>query len=332
MASRIPQRRLLEPAFSALRTCPSCRRTASSPYPFQLFARAVSSKSKRSPASTGNKSVDDYLKQKPKKEAQVVPQRGSVSEDSIFEDAEPDQADFEEDDQVPRQFQETSTSSFQGRNSGSMRTMLDPDPKSRIKFERRVVVRQVKRRGRLTKKELLKRTERESLTKSQWLKTSTKKLGMLARQIAGKPIEEAIVQMRFSKKRVARDVKKHLEYSRDMAIVNRGMGLGKVEGTQGEPIEIELKDGKRKKITDRTGIYVDQAWVGRGPHGNEMDYRARGRAHVMHNPFTSVTVLLKEEATRVRLSEEKRKKFENRKLWLHLPDRPVTAQRQYPLW
>lgn len=271
-------------AFNALRTCPSCRQT---PSPFRIFARAASSK--KVPDSTGNARVDDFLKTKPKKKAtQVVPQRGNVSEDSIFEDAEHDEKEFEEEDiQTPRQAQETDMSPMQGRNSGFMRNMLDPDPKSRVRWERRVVVRQVKRRGRLTKKEMLKRTERESLTKSQWLKTSTKKLGMLARQIAGKPIEEAIVQMRFSKKRVAQDLKKHLEYSRDMAIVNRGMGLGKVEGTQGEPVEIQLKDGKRKKITDRTGIYVDQAWVGRGPHGFDIDYRARGQAYTMQNPFTS---------------------------------------------
>lgn len=213
-----------------------------------------------------------------------MPQRGNVAEDSIFEEAEEQQAAFDGEEGPSQQ---TDASAPEERNSGLMRNVLDPDPKSRIKWERRMVVKQVKTRGRLTKKEILKRTERESVTKSQWLKTSTKKLGMLARQIAGKPIEEAIVQMRFSKKRVAQDLKKHLEYSRDMAVVNRGMGLGKIEGTQGKPVEIELKDGKRKKITDRTGIYVDQAWVGRGPHGMETDYRARGQANMMKNPFTS---------------------------------------------
>jgi hypothetical protein len=42
--------------------------------------------------------------------------------------------------------------------------------------------------------------------------------------------------------------------------------------------------------------------------------------------------LLKEERTRVRISEEIKKKRANRKLWVALPDRPVTAQRQYCLW
>jgi ribosomal protein L22 len=234
--------------------------------------------------SSGNKKVDDFLKAKPEKVAQVVPQRGNVAEDSIFEELEEEEF---EDEQDSRKAQQSDVPQTQERNTAFMQNILDPNPKQRLLWERKVVIKQVKTRGRLTKKQLLKRTERESLTKSQWLKTSTKKLGMLARQIAGKPIEEAIVQMRFSKKRIAQDLKKHLEYSRDMAIVNRGMGLGKVEGTQGEPVEIELKDGKRKRITDRTGIYIDQAWVNRGPYGSEIDYRARGQAHNMKNPFTS---------------------------------------------
>lgn len=44
------------------------------------------------------------------------------------------------------------------------------------------------------------------------------------------------------------------------------------------------------------------------------------------------SVLLKEEKTRMRISEEIKKKRENRKLWIPLPDRPVTSQRQYCLW
>ena len=55
-------------------------------------------------------------------------------------------------------------------------------------------------------------------------------------------------------------------------------------------------------------------------------------------PFASLltilafTFLLKEEKTRVRISDEIKKKRDNRKLWVALPDRPITAQRQYCLW
>ncbi|KAL8864738.1 MAG: hypothetical protein Q9174_007241 [Haloplaca sp. 1 TL-2023] len=221
----------------------------------------------------------------------------------------------------------------------------------------------------------------------------------LARQIAGKPIDEAIIQMRFSKKKAARDVKKHLEYARDEAIVKRGMGLGMVQpeaeqdadakempasakesneelppgledeatqeatpeakgpqgvellssakaedspqaAEQGTPspqqrpgIVVEDKKGKRRLVTDTSSIYVDEAWVGRGSYSVlEYDFRARGRVHPLKSPETSITVRLKEEATRIRLMDEREQKRQNKKVWLPLPDRPVTAQRQYCLW
>ena len=134
--------------------------------------------------------------------------------------------------------------------------------------------------------------------------TSIKKLGPLARQIAGKSVDDAIVQMRFSKKKVAADVLKHLEYARDEAIVKRGMGLGGVkkapevrdedEGKQVEErkeIVIRDKKGKKRRIKDKTQIYVDQAWVGRGAYGFELDYRARGRVNFMLPPTTSMCLL-----------------------------------------
>ncbi len=52
-------------------------------------------------------------------------------------------------------------------------------------------------------------------------------------------------------------------------------------------MEIELKGGKRRMVADRTGIYVDQAWVGRGKYGREPDHRARGQIYIMRPPFTS---------------------------------------------
>lgn len=212
------------------------------------------------------------------------------------------------------------------------------------------------------------RTERVSLAKSPFIKTSIKKLYPLARQIAGKPIEEAIVQMRFSKKKAAVDVKKHLEYARDEAMVKRGMGLGVVKAVDVEgQIEGEAKEGstmpqgtvvidkngKRRWVTDKTNMYVDQAWVGRGTYRDSPLFRARGRVDRLRHPQISkrydtekgdaplelwltlsigISVVLKEEATRIRLMEEREQKRQNRKVWMHLPDRPVTAQRQYPLW
>lgn len=146
------------------------------------------------------------------------------------------------------------------------------------------------------------RTERTSLSKSPMFKTSVKKLGPLARQIAGKPIEDAILQMRFSKKKAAKEVKRHLEYARNEAIVTRGMGLGEVKASEDgkeakreveipeaekKVIVVQDKKGKRRIITDPTNIYIDQAWVGRGKYGREPEFRAFGRTNVLRPPTTS---------------------------------------------
>ncbi|TKA39790.1 hypothetical protein B0A54_08427 [Friedmanniomyces endolithicus] len=247
------------------------------------------------------------------------------------------------------------------RNPANMQQVLDPDPRARERWERRQVIQLVRKGGRLTKQQLIKRTEREHVLRTHNLKTSVKKLGMVARQIAGKTIDDAITQMRFSKKKIAQDVLKQLEYARDEAVVMRGMGLGSVKAEENagkpskalttstsgispttpaptelqevtSPVQIQLKDGKRHKVSDPSTIYIDQAWVGRGPFGRLPDYRARGQVNFMRTPWTSLSVVLKEEKTRIRLHEEreeKRKKAVRENVWTHLPDRPVQWQRQW---
>lgn len=189
------------------------------------------------------------------------------------------------------------------RDPKTMAAALDPIPTSRKRWERKMLIRDIHKQSRLSKTQKIKRTEREHLAKSHWFKTSVKKLFPLARQIAGKPIEEAIVQMRFSKKRAAYDVKKHLEYARDEAIVRRGMGLGGVPeavaetgktGTEGDGSAglpkgqiVEDKNGKQRWVTDKTNMYVDQAWVGRGSYTISPSYRAKGRVDLLRHPTTS---------------------------------------------
>ncbi|KAI9849915.1 MAG: 54S ribosomal protein L22, mitochondrial [Sclerophora amabilis] len=218
------------------------------------------------------------------------------------------------------------------RNREAMAVVLDPQPDTRRRWERKMVIREIKSRGRLSRSLKIKRTERESTSRSHFLKTSVKKLGPLARQIAGKPIEEAIVQMRFSKKKAAKAVKNHLEHAKNTALVRNGMGLGAVSGTHSEPLEIQTKDGKSLVVRDRTGLYVDQAWVGRGAYEPEPEFRAKGQANMLRHPQTSITVLLKEEATRIRQHEEREQKIRRRKVWEPLPNRPITKQRPYYCW
>ena len=216
-----------------------------------------------------------------------------------------------------------------------------------------MAIREVQKRWRLTRTQMIKRMERESLSKSHFLKTSVKKLGPLARQITGKTIDEAVVQMRFSKKKMAKEVQKHLEHARDEAIVRRGMALGSTTGVVDSPTTIETKQGRKRTVTDRTELYIDQAWVGRGKYGRALDHRARGQIYIMRTPVTSsylsmlalvirasvltiiptgISVVLKEEATRIREHDERKQKERKRKLWVQLPNRPITANRQHYSW
>jgi ribosomal protein L22 len=196
--------------------------------------------------------------------------RGTPSEESIFAR---DNEGVPEEEQV----EPAEKPLYEEIDPDALMNVLDPEPAKRLAWQRKKVIQQIRKRGELTKDEIIKRTERECQVGSAMFKVSTKKLVHLARQIAGKPIGEAIVQMQLSKKRAAQDVMKHLEYAKNLAIVSRGMGLGQAEGRQGEPLDIELKDGKRKRITDQTGIYVDQAWVNKGDETVTPDYRGRGR-------------------------------------------------------
>ena len=241
--------------------------------------------------------------------------------------------------------------SLESRNPNNLAPVLNPRPTARVRWQRRMLIRQIRRRGRLTKEMRLARTERTSLSRSHFFKTSMKKLAPLARQIAGKPIDEAILQMRFSAKKVAKDVRKHLIQARDEAVVARGMGLGlpspadisnpssaaietppsSTEDPSSTPqpstlfaadpsITLPLphqnptKSFRDGHTPDPTSIYIAQAWTNRGPYGRAPDYRAFGRINIMRPPHTGLSVLLKEEKTRTREKMEKEAKAIRRRV------------------
>ncbi|PKS07435.1 hypothetical protein jhhlp_006039 [Lomentospora prolificans] len=211
----------------------------------------------------------------------------------------------------------------------------DPDPQSRQRWERKMVIRMVRRNGAETRHEIIRRTEREMRYRSPFMATSVKKLVHLARQIADRPLDEALVQMQYSKKKMAREIRHHLELARDKAIVEHGMGLGRVNGEAPleQPKQIKSKDGKWLVINDPTRIYIAQAWVGRGPwRGQRLVHLGRGRKGMHQKPSTSISFVLKEEKTRIREYEEALAKEKKQGPWVHLPNRPISAQRQYYTW
>jgi ribosomal protein L22 len=231
----------------------------------------------------------------------------------------------------------TTSAKLQDRTPNNMQMAIDPKPEARKRWERKMIVREIRKRGRLTKQEVIMATERESLVKSHWFKTSVKKLTPLARQIAGKNIDEAILQMRFSKKKAAKDILEHLKLAKNTAVVRHGMGLGKAGDAANKikPITVILKDGEKHTITDPTSIYIAEAWVNRGPFDRGFDHRARGKINLLRLPYTGLSVMLKEEKTRIReWKDREARALRQRKsqLWTQLPDRPVSQQNQYYSW
>ncbi|KFA60740.1 hypothetical protein S40285_04732 [Stachybotrys chlorohalonatus IBT 40285] len=212
--------------------------------------------------------------------------------------------------------------------------VVDPDPRSRVRWQRKKVIQMVRKNGALTRDEKIRMTEREMLHKSEFLPTSLKKLVMLSRQIAGKPIDEAITQMKWSKKKMAAEVRYYLEEARDLAVAQRGMGLGAANGELlHQARKIQTRDGKWMEISDPTRIYIAQSWIGRGPwRGKELDYKGRGRTGIIKHPATSFSVLLKEEKSRIRDYEERVTKKSSQGPWVHLPNRKVYGQRPYYSW
>lgn len=201
---------------------------------------------------------------------------------------------------------------------------LDPVPRARRRFERKMVIKSLEKR-RVGKAVQIARTERESVYKSQEFPTSVKKMMRLTRLVAGKTVEEALIQLRFSKKRVARDLVKALQIARDEAIAARGMGLGAgvspaqaalekklikegrmqphektsvyvADGTRkrqakGEKTVIELKDGSTKAVADPTEIYIDQAWASKASEQKSPEFRARGKVNLLTHRSTSKSLL-----------------------------------------
>ncbi|KAL7270268.1 39S ribosomal protein L22, mitochondrial [Rhizina undulata] len=235
--------------------------------------------------------ITELLKQSPKTSNNaIIPslKRGSLAPSSIFGD---ETADISE--------------GATGAPPPESRYFRDPERKN-WGWPRKADLREHRRRGRLTRTEKLKQLEKEHQAKSHFFKTSMKKLAPLARQITGKSLEDAIVQMRFSPKKAARDVLGHLHHAKNEAIVRRRM----------DPAE----------------IYISQAWVGKGTYDKDLNHRARGRVDILNKPHTSITVILKEEVTRKRLAQEAAAKKAAAKPWIQLPSKPIYGQRQYYQW
>ena len=118
----------------------------------------------------------------------------------------------------------------------------------------------------------------EATAKVRMLKTSTQKLNLVSRMIRNKPVNIALAQLKFSKKRIAKDVRKCLE----SAIAN----------------------AENNHDLDIDELVVSEAYVGKNLVLKRGRPRARGRYGKILKPFSQLTIKVKQILAN---SEEKEK-------------------------
>lgn len=112
----------------------------------------------------------------------------------------------------------------------------------------------------------LAETEARAVTRN--LRISPQKLNLVAASIRGKPVETALADLTFSRKRIAADVKKTLE----SAVAN----------------------AENNHDLDVDQLVVKEAYVGKGLVMKRWRPRARGRIGRIMKPFSRLTVVVKE--------------------------------------
>ena len=114
----------------------------------------------------------------------------------------------------------------------------------------------------------LKEEKLEATAKVRMLKTSPQKLNLVSRMIRNKPVNIALAQLKFSKKRIAKDVRKCLE----SAIAN----------------------AENNHDLDIDELVVSEAFVGKNLVLKRGRPRARGRYGKILKPFSQLTIRVKQ--------------------------------------
>ena len=113
-----------------------------------------------------------------------------------------------------------------------------------------------------------KQASNEARAVLRMLRVSPQKLNLLAQQIRGLPVEKAVNEMIFSRKRHAKDVLKLL----NSAIAN----------------------AENNHDLDIDSLVVAQAHVGKNLVMKRLRARARGRAARIMKPFSQMTIVLRD--------------------------------------
>ena len=112
----------------------------------------------------------------------------------------------------------------------------------------------------------LKDNEAKAIAKM--LRVSPQKLNLVAQLIRGKTVPAALADLTFSKKRIARDVKKTLE----SAVAN----------------------AENNHDLDVDSLVVDEAFVGKALVMKRFAARGRGRSSRIEKPFANLTIVVRE--------------------------------------
>ena len=111
--------------------------------------------------------------------------------------------------------------------------------------------------------------DNEARAMAKYIKTSPYKLNLVAEMIRGKKAGKALIDLEFSKKKVAKDVRKVLQAAIANAENNHGLDV------------------------DR--LVVSEAYVGKSIKMKRWRARARGRAAPIEKLFSRVTVVVREQ-------------------------------------
>ena len=113
-------------------------------------------------------------------------------------------------------------------------------------------------------------SDQEAQAVARMLRVSPQKLNLVAALIRGKKVSTALADLEFSRKRIARDVKKCLE----SAIAN----------------------AENNHNLDVDDLVVSQAFVGKALVMKRFHARARGRGTRIEKPFSNLTIVVREVA------------------------------------
>lgn len=108
----------------------------------------------------------------------------------------------------------------------------------------------------------------EAKAMAKYLRTSDRKLNLVAQMIRGQSAAKALTDLQFSNRRIAKDVRKVLASAVANAENNHGLDI------------------------DR--LYVAEAYVGKSIKMRRMHPRGRGRAAPVEKPFSRLTVVVRE--------------------------------------